>query len=266
MASAVFESQDVARRWNCLSKKLNLLWETKATSKDEKLRHICNIREEMSTLIPYARNVFIQKVSSFIKPDYPLNTTGHWIYALICPYWGKIYVGATGFSRPRTPVERWTEHVRLAKLWRLSKSSKRYMPQIPALYLAYGKTGIGNVIMVILERVGSKTLRTTRETKKQKMYKVQGGRWGKSTTMSANIHSSARKVWSMIRRMEERMKTMKNHKGGGGLSGGLVPSVLVGKNPHTSDFPRPTVSISWVHLTRVSSSSASPRGLSWEPI
>lgn len=144
-----------ARKWINLENNLCVLWTNRAVhgGKNQKLQDINQTAMEMAGLLVECKNDFVQKVLPFVQPNTSLMISGHWVYALLCPFWGKVYVGAAGFEKSRTPLDRWTEHVHLSKLWKESKGTVRYNPRAPSMYVAYSKVGLGNVVMVILERV-----------------------------------------------------------------------------------------------------------------
>ena len=91
----------------------------------------------------------VQHVLSYASAD-TLTNKGFFVYALISPLWGKCYVGACGFRNCRSPLERWIEHVKQAKLWNSKTSQKRYASRRSPLYAAMAAVGPFNVIQVIL--------------------------------------------------------------------------------------------------------------------
>ena len=82
-----------------------------------------------------------------------LLSPGHCVYCLISPLWNKVYVGATGFGRPRSILDRWWEHIRCCRLWQSYSSQCRYMHRVPPLYQAMGSIGLHNVVVVLLRNL-----------------------------------------------------------------------------------------------------------------
>ena len=72
-------------------------------------------------------------------------------YIYLSPLWSKVYVGATGFQRPRNVLDRWWEHVRLCRLWQSESSKRRCAHRIPPLYHAMAAVGCHNVAIVVLQ-------------------------------------------------------------------------------------------------------------------
>ena len=73
---------------------------------------------------------------------------GYWVYALVSPLWGKCYIGGTGYTRPRCLLERWIEHIRMAKLWMSNTSQHRFRSRQSQVYAAMCSIGIANVVMI----------------------------------------------------------------------------------------------------------------------
>ena len=101
----------------------------------------------------------IQAVMSLaLPPSAPIEQPGYFVYGLVSPFWGRCYVGGTGYRGPRSPLARWTDHLRLAKLWSSETSRTRYGQRCPPLYSAMAAVGLENVLLVVLAVVSREDL------------------------------------------------------------------------------------------------------------
>ena len=108
---------------------------------------------KMAKLLPYACSKAVQRLLRFALLDVSLTTEGHHVYYLVSPHLAKLYVGAVGFKRPRSPYARLREHLSMVRCWTSRTSAIRYGQRAPALYKAIGKIGVFNVIQVVLASV-----------------------------------------------------------------------------------------------------------------
>lgn len=151
---AAFGDKDEGRRWVSFAGRLEIAWRTRASpgGREDKYRDIEVLCGRMRGCMDSCHSKAVQAVlGATAGKNWGMMEAGHFIYALISPLWGKVYVGATGFDRPRPPMERWKEHAKMAALWKQSNGSRRYQGRSPSLYSAYNRVGIGSVIMVILD-------------------------------------------------------------------------------------------------------------------
>ena len=117
---------------------------------------------EMAQLLPFSFSSVVQRVLRCPLVSKGLDRSGYFVYCLLSPYLTKVYVGATGFLGPRAPYERLREQLRKVNLWQSASSQRCYLSRTPSLYAAIKKTGLGNVIQVILAETTAEAL-TARE-------------------------------------------------------------------------------------------------------
>ena len=140
---SAFTSAEAARDWKNAA--------AKAADRHCSLATRTSCRDEMMKLLPNCRSQVVQQVlDKALVPQPALDHAFHGIYALCSPKWGKCYVGAFGFKRPRQPMERWKEHMDRCRLWASSTSATRYAGRCPQLYAAMAAVGAENVVMVII--------------------------------------------------------------------------------------------------------------------
>jgi len=122
------------------------------------------LRQRQFDSLLYARSFVVQKVCAVWSPTQDILTTpGCYVYAMVSPYWGKCYVGALGFHSDKNPLQRWIEHMRLARLWGSKTSQNRYASRCPPLYAAMSKVGLQNVVFGIIARTNRSALAVTEQ-------------------------------------------------------------------------------------------------------
>lgn len=122
---------------------------------------VSELMTQMAQLLPFSRSPgarHVLELPSAASQD--LTRAGFFVYALVSPFWGKLYIGAVGLEGAREPVERLREHIAEAKKWQSRTSVQRYGGRSPALYRAMAKVGPENVIMVLIAETAAAALRT----------------------------------------------------------------------------------------------------------
>ena len=156
LVAAAFRDGAAATEWQRLANELNRLY-----SKCGDVAQVSNLMRAMTQLLPFAGSVVVQRVLRLPLLNVDIGTPGRFLYCLLSPLLGKVYVGAVGFKRPRSPYARLREHFKMAKLWASSASLHRYGCRTPGLYRAVSKVGIENVVQVILAEATAEKLAAT---------------------------------------------------------------------------------------------------------
>ena len=152
-SSAAFFNVDAAAEWKRLSCQLGVLYSARTSDANATAGAVSDVMGKMAKLLPYACSKAVQRLLRFALLDVSLTTEGHHVYCLVSPHLAKLYVGAVGFKRPRSPYARLREHLSMVRCWTSRTSAIRYGQRAPALYKAIGKIGVSNVIQVVLASV-----------------------------------------------------------------------------------------------------------------
>ena len=100
-------------------------------------------------LLKKSKSPSIQRVlEASVGVSEDVTKPGYWVYALVSPLWGKCYIGGTGYTRPRCLLERWIEHIRMAKLWMSNTSQHRFRSRQSQVYAAMCSIEMANVVMI----------------------------------------------------------------------------------------------------------------------
>jgi len=151
LVASVFRNPAVAAEWAGLAIQLKQLYRSRSASLATKAAAIGKVMSDMAKLLPFCYCKAVQKVLQLPLLDVDLGRKGHFVYCLLSPFLGKVYVGAVGLrNKPRAPYARLREHQRMARLWSSATSRRRYGSRTPNLYRALAKAGMENVVMVIL--------------------------------------------------------------------------------------------------------------------
>ena len=126
--------------------------------------NVSALMADMVKLLPFACSKAVQRLLRVALLGINLTTEGHFVYCLVSPLLVKLYVGAVGFKRPRSPYARLREHLNMARCWASRTSSSRYGQRAPALYKAISKIGMGYVIQVVLSSTTVQQLASTERT------------------------------------------------------------------------------------------------------
>ena len=153
VSSAAFYNVDAAAEWKRLSCQLDVLYSARSTDARFSAANVSSVMADMAKLLPYACSKAVQRLMRVALLDVNLTSEGHYVYCLVSPLLNKLYVGAVGFKRPRSPYARLREHLATARCWASRASGRRYGDRIPALYKAIAKIGRSNIIQVILADV-----------------------------------------------------------------------------------------------------------------
>ena len=149
-SSAAFCNSDAAAEWKRLSCQLGTLYSARSSNADATAVAVSGVMADMAKVLPYACSKAVQRLLRFPLLEVNLATEGHYVYCLVSPLLNKLYVGAVGFRRPRSPYARLREHMNMVRCWASRASEKRYGQRAPALYKAIAKIGVCNVIQVVL--------------------------------------------------------------------------------------------------------------------
>ena len=149
---ASFIDSSAADLWKATSEDVQTTFSRRPASLLTKHSHLAFCADLLSSTLNSARSPGIQRVRSQAQLLHSslLLVPGFYVYALVSPLWSRLYVGATGYERPRAPLERWAEHVANAKLWSSRHSRRRFSHRTPLLYRAMAAVGWHNVVMVLL--------------------------------------------------------------------------------------------------------------------
>ena len=155
---AAFRSSDAASEWSSLAKELLQLYSARCCNVAQKGS---DLMEKMAKLLPFACCKAVQRLLRFPLLNVNLCTRGYFVYCLVSPFLRKVYVGAVGFKNARAPFTRFREHLNTAKMWASRTSAQRYGKRAPSLYTAIAKSGVENVIQVILAQTTRERLAAT---------------------------------------------------------------------------------------------------------
>ena len=153
LVTAAFRDRAAGAEWQRLACELDLLH-----SQSGGVAKVSDLMHEMARLLPFSSSAVVQRLLRLPMLNVDLATPGRFVYCLVSPLLGKVYVGAVGFRKPRSPYARLREHLKLVKLWASPASCRRYGCRAPGLYRAIGKVRISNVIQVILAEATAEKL------------------------------------------------------------------------------------------------------------
>ena len=159
--SAAFRPPSVASKWKILADQLRQLYAVRAANAGLSAQRASDTMAEMAKLLPFACCAAVQRLLQLPLLNVSLCTQGRFVYCLVSPFLRKLYVGAVGFKKPRTPFARFREHLNTAKMWASRTSTRRYGRRIPSLYAAIAKAGPENIIQVILADPAHEKLAST---------------------------------------------------------------------------------------------------------
>ena len=149
--SAAFSDPGAALRWQQLATQLETLYAGHFSTTAATTAGLVNeCMSAMTELLPFSRSSAVQRLLRFPLLKVNLQLESSFVYCLVSPLLTKLYVGAVGFKKPRSPYVRLREHLKLVRLWASRASIQRYGKRAPGLYKAIGKVGACNVIQVIL--------------------------------------------------------------------------------------------------------------------
>ena len=161
-AAAAFRDAGAAAEWQRLAKQLDDTYAShSSTCAEATARRVSECMAAMAALLPFACCAVVQRLLRLPLLNVDLSTTGCFVYCLVSPLLAKVYVGAVGFKKPRSPYTRLREHLKMAKLWASPASSHRYGYRAPGLYKAIAKVGLSNVVQVILAAPAREKLAAT---------------------------------------------------------------------------------------------------------
>ena len=154
LCAIAFDSRATAASWSHLAASLSRTTLLKQPL-DARFRQSAETMAKMHSLLANALSKGVQRTLSAttLGCDLPLLLEPSFsVYALVSPLWSKVYVGATGFKRPRAIMERWWEHIKKSAEWKSSSSKRRYQHHTPPLYRAMAAIDPSNVIVIPLAR------------------------------------------------------------------------------------------------------------------
>ena len=150
LVAAAFRDARAAAEWAVLAAELDDLYNCRSPNAAAAARKVSDLMAKMAELLPFAYSKAVRRLLQQPLVKVSLDTPGFFVYCLVSPFLGRLYVGATGFLEPRAPYLRLREHLRSARLWSSRSSVRRYKGRIPEYYAAFKKVGIGNIVQVII--------------------------------------------------------------------------------------------------------------------